>query len=182
MSSTRVGRARVTNWKSVCVVLCCCTQYVEIYTEERAFEDSINFLFSFEENCCWIIPTTSMMWNSKHYWTNMIRKQKNNSPSNWPLVNKLLRIDHERWEIFRRSVDGYHMQKHMWHFARSVQKEVISTSYSYRGWKVDLFWESQAQEIIGEPRRTIHIDCKIELLWQKDDDLCLVGPEGHGLL
>ena len=33
----------------MCVVLCCCIQYVEIYTEQRAFADSINFLFSFEE-------------------------------------------------------------------------------------------------------------------------------------
>jgi len=47
---------------------------------------------------------------------------------------------------------------------------------------VDFFLESQAQEIMGRPRRTIHIDRKTESLWQKDDALCLVGPEGCGLL
>ena len=57
--SSSVRRARVINWKSVCSVLCCFVQYVEIYTEQRAFEDSINVLFTFEENCCWIIPITS---------------------------------------------------------------------------------------------------------------------------
>jgi len=34
---------------------------------------------------------------------------------------------------------------------------------------------------MGRPRR-IHIDCKTESLWQEDDALCLVGPEGCGLL
>ena len=57
--STSVERARVINWKSVCTALCCCVQCVEIYTKQRAFEDGINFLFSFEENCCCIILTTS---------------------------------------------------------------------------------------------------------------------------
>ena len=36
VSSTSVRRARVINWKSVCVVLCYCVQYVEIYIEQRA--------------------------------------------------------------------------------------------------------------------------------------------------
>ena len=48
VSSTCVRRVRVIYWKSVCIVLCCCVQYVEIYTEQRASTDSINFLFSFE--------------------------------------------------------------------------------------------------------------------------------------
>jgi len=43
---------------------------------------------------------------------------------------------------------------------------------------VDFFLESQAQNIMGRPRRTIHIDRKTESLWQEDDALCLVGPEG----
>ena len=34
---------------------------------------------------------------------------QNNSSSNWALVNKLFPIDYERWESFRRSIDGYHM-------------------------------------------------------------------------
>ena len=37
---------------------------------------------------------------------------------------------------------------------------------------------TQVQKI----RRTIHIDRKTESLWQEDDALCLVGPEGCGLL
>ena len=32
VSSTSVRRARVMNWKSVCIVLCC-AQYLEIYIE-----------------------------------------------------------------------------------------------------------------------------------------------------
>ena len=49
------------------------------------------------------------MWNCKHCWMKMIRKHKNNSPSNWALVNKLFPIGYERWERFRRPVDGYNM-------------------------------------------------------------------------
>ena len=45
-----VSSTRVVNWKIVCIVLCCCVQYVEIYAEQRAFADGIIFLFSFEEN------------------------------------------------------------------------------------------------------------------------------------
>ena len=59
VSSTSVRCARVINWKSVSIVLCCCVQYVEIYTEQRAFADSINFFFSLEENCCRIMTITS---------------------------------------------------------------------------------------------------------------------------
>ena len=49
VSSTNVRRARVIKWKNVCIVLCCWVQYVEINTEQKAFVDSINFLFSFEK-------------------------------------------------------------------------------------------------------------------------------------
>ena len=34
---------RVRNWKGMCVVLCSCVRYIEIYTEQRTFGDSINF-------------------------------------------------------------------------------------------------------------------------------------------
>ena len=117
-------------------------------------------------NSCYKGPN-SKMWNCKHCWTKMIRKHENNSPSNWILVIKLFRIDYERWERFRRPVDGYHTswttangkaQKRKWHFARSVQKEVVFPSYSYREWKLDLFSKSQPEKIMGRPRRTIHID------------------------
>ena len=69
----------------------------------------------------------------------------------------------------------------MWHFARSVQQGVVFTSYSYGGWKVDLFWKSQAQRVMDRPRPSIHIDRKTESLCQKYDALCLAGPEGRGV-
>ena len=43
--STTIRPARVINWKSVCIVLCCCVQYFEIYTEHWTFADSVKFLF-----------------------------------------------------------------------------------------------------------------------------------------
>ena len=54
-------------------------------------------------------PKKSKMWNCKHRWRKMIRNCKNNSPSNWALVNELLPIGCERWERFRIPVYGYHM-------------------------------------------------------------------------
>ena len=48
------------------------------------------------------------IWNCKRCWTKMIPKNKNNSPSNWALVNKPFPIDHERWEKLGRLLDGYH--------------------------------------------------------------------------
>ena len=58
-------------------------------------------------------------------------------------------------------------RKTTWQFTRSVQSEVIFASYSYREWKVNLFWKTQAQKIMGRPMRTIHIDRNTESLWQK---------------
>ena len=49
VSSTSIGRARVINWKSVCTVLCCCVHCVEIYTEQREFADSFDFLFNLKK-------------------------------------------------------------------------------------------------------------------------------------
>ena len=54
-------------------------------------------------------PKNSKMWNCKRCWTKMIRKHKNNSPNNWALVNKLFPTGHEKWERFRKSIDGYHV-------------------------------------------------------------------------
>ena len=133
-------------------MLCCYVQYVEIYTEQRAFATSINFFFSFEKKLLLNhtdyfekiivnklhrkttvndgfsvskvmtstqdekedeehgkLPKNSKMWNYKHHWTNMIRKHKNNSRSNRPLVKKLLPIGYQRWERFKFPIDGYHM-------------------------------------------------------------------------
>ena len=93
---------------------------------------------------------------------------------------------------FRKLADECHMNwtKDRWRGAKThvtfcsntIQKKVILASYRYWRWKVDFFLESQAQKIMGKPRRTIHIDRKTESLWQEDDALCLVGPEGCGLL
>ena len=80
-----------------------------------------------------------------------------------------------------RETDG-EAQKHMWNFARTIQKKVILASYRYWRWKVDFFWESQAQKIMGKPRRTIHIDRKTESLWQEDDALCDVWRDYKGVV
>lgn len=45
VSSTSDRRTWVINWEGVCIVLWCCVQYVEIYTEYRALTDSINVCF-----------------------------------------------------------------------------------------------------------------------------------------
>ena len=151
VSSTSVRRTRVINLKIVCLMLCCCVQCVEIYTEQTAFADNINFLFSFEETWCRIIhnyfenfmvnmfvpsqdtckrwfwrfksdfevadkeqrkpPKNSKMRNCRHYWTNMIHKHINNSPSNWTLVNKMFPVGYERWKRFRGPVNWYHMSR-----------------------------------------------------------------------
>ena len=106
-------------------------------------------------------------------------------------IERLFPIGYKRWERFRRKVEGYHMSWtiNKW---KSVKTHVIFcslgtkgsvfASYSYRGWKVHLFWELQAQQIMNWPRRTIHTDRKTESLWQKDDALSLMKPEGRGLL
>ena len=90
-------------------------------------------------------------------------------------VGKIQKTD--RWVPCELNATKMKKRKNMWHFAHSVQKEVLFASYSYIWWKEDLFCESQAQKIMGRPGRIIHIDRKIESLWQKDDGLCLVGPE-----
>ena len=51
-------------------------------------------------------PKSTKTWNCKHCWMKMIHKHKNNSQSNWALVNKLFPIAYERWEIFRKSADA----------------------------------------------------------------------------
>ena len=51
----------------------------------------------------------SNLCNYKHYCTKMIRKYKHNSLRKWALAKKLFPIDYERWERFRRPVDGYYM-------------------------------------------------------------------------
>ena len=46
-------RTRTNDKLEKCVrTVVSCVQCVEIYTEQRAFADGFNFLFSFEENCC----------------------------------------------------------------------------------------------------------------------------------
>ena len=48
-------------------------------------------------------------------------------------------------------------RKNTWHFARSVQKEVVFASCGYKGWKVDLFWEFQTQKSwveLGTPSKS----------------------------
>ena len=54
-------------------------------------------------------PKSTKTWNCKHCWMKMIHKHKNNSQSNWTLINKLFPIVYERWERFRKSADECHM-------------------------------------------------------------------------
>ena len=73
-SSTSVQHTLVINWASMCIILYCCVHYVKIHTEQRVFADSINFLFSFEENCCWIALIISIsLWQpwsiARYVWT-----------------------------------------------------------------------------------------------------------------
>ena len=68
------------NWKCVHRVVLLC-QYVEINTEQRVLAKGINFLFSFEENCFWIIPTTSrsLWWTcfvARYVWMMVLMFQK----------------------------------------------------------------------------------------------------------
>jgi len=67
-------------------------------------------------------------------------------------------------------------------FCSNDTEESHSCIVSLLGMKSGFFLESQAQKSMGRPRRTIHIDRKTESLWQEDDALCLVEPEGYGLL
>ena len=168
VSSTSVRRLRVINWKRVWIVLCCCVQCVE-----RAFADSINFLFSFEENCCWIIPiTSSSLWwtcsTTRHVWTIVSVFEKwwfrgckqgtrktddvelqalldeDDSQTLKQLV-ELLGVGQQtvfnrpremgkiqkfgRW-ISELNDGKMEKRKNMWHFASSIQQEVVFASYS----------------------------------------------------
>ena len=49
-------------------------------------------------------PKNLKMWQ---FWTKIIRKHKNNSLSEWVLINKLFSIDYERWEKIGRPIDGF---------------------------------------------------------------------------
>jgi len=75
------------------------------------------------------------------------------------LVNKLFPIAYKRWERFRKSADGCHMNWEMerrkntceilleWYRRKSFLHRIVTG-----GWKVDFFWESQAQKIMDRPR------------------------------
>ena len=81
VSSTSVRLVLVINWTTVCIVLYCCVQYVKINSKQRAFAESINFLFSFEENWCLIISITSrIIWwpcfIARYVWTMVLACQK----------------------------------------------------------------------------------------------------------
>ena len=158
-------------------------------------------MFSFEENCCGIIPiiwrslwwtsyaSSQKMcerwfqrfkiggwlqtrktaqkvrrWNCKHCWMKMIHKNNSQFSVSQQAVSNRLRemgkiqkvgrwVPHFDWFWIERETDG-EAQKHMWNFARIIQKKVILASYRYWGWKVDFFWESQAQKIMSKPRCT----------------------------
>ena len=72
--------------------------------------------------------------------------------------------------------------KHMWHVARSIQKNSYLQRIVTGDEKWIVFGNPKRKKIMGRPRRTIHIDRKTESLWQKDDALLLMGSEGRVLL
>jgi len=130
-------------------------------------------------------PKSTKTWNCKHCW---MKIHKNNLQNNWALVNKLFPIAYERWKRFRKSADECHINERQmerrkntceilleWYRRKSFLHRIVTGDEKWI-----FFWESQAQKIMGRPRRII--DRKTESLWQEDDALCLVGPEGCGLL
>ena len=48
-----------------------------------------------------------------------------------------------------------------------------------QGMKIRFILRIPSSKIMDKPWRTIHIDRKTESLWQKNDALCSVGPEGR---
>ena len=116
VSLTNIEHARVINWKS----LCCCIQYVEVCTEERAFANSIHFLFPFEKNYCWIIPTSSRnLWSTcsvaRYVWMKVSASQKwwlrSCRQGIWKIVKKFEDVEQEAlldkddWQIQKQLVE-----------------------------------------------------------------------------
>ena len=94
-------------------------------------------------------PKSTKTWNCKHCWMKMIHKYKNNSQSNWALVNKLFQSptkdgkDSERWvphELNERQ------------FCSNDTEESHSCIISFLGMKSGFFLESQLQKIMGAPK------------------------------
>ena len=54
----KIKRVRVINWKRVCSVVLFCSLCQNLY-RTKSIRVQHYILFSFEENCCWIIPITS---------------------------------------------------------------------------------------------------------------------------
>ena len=81
VTSTSVKRAQVINWKSVRIVLCCCVLLRRYLYWTKSIRGYHQFLFSFEENCCWIISITSrsLWWTcsiARYVWTMVSAFQK----------------------------------------------------------------------------------------------------------
>ena len=133
-------------------------------------------------------PKSTKTWNCKHCWMKMIYKHKNNSQNNWALVIKLFQSptrdgkDSESWQMgatwIERETDG-ETQKHMWNFDRTMQKKVILASLL--GMKSGFFENPKRKKSWVDPGAPSTSIAR-PMLWQEDDALCLVGPEGCGLL
>ena len=68
-------------------------------------------------------------------------------------------------------------KNHLWNFVWSFQKKVIFASHCCWRWKVDLFRQSQTQEIMCRPRPTI-ITTSTQYSWKEGFAVYLVGSEG----
>ena len=129
-------------------------------------------------------------WNCKHCWMKMIHKQlaEQLSVSQQAVSNRLRGMGKiqkvDRWVPHMGELNERQIER------RKNTCEILLERYRRKSFlhriitgneKWIFFWESQAQKIMGRPRRIIHIDRKTESLWQ-EDALCLVGPEGCSLL
>ena len=91
----------------------------------------------------------------------MIHKHKNNSQSNWALVNKLFPIAYERWERFRKSADGCYMNwtrdrckgaKTHVKFCSNDTEESHSCIVSSLGMKSGFFLRIPSAKVMGSPK------------------------------
>ena len=89
-------------------------------------------------------PKSTKTWNCKHCWMKMIHKHKNNSQSNWALVNKLFPIAYERWERFRKSADGCHLNwtRDRWRGAKTHVKFCSNDTEENHSFIVSLLMKS----------------------------------------
>jgi len=100
-------------------------------------------------------------WNCKHCWMKIIHKHKNNSQSNWALVNKLFPIAYEKWNGKIQKVCRWvpHELNERQMERRKNTCEILLERYRRKSFlhrivtgdeKRIFFWEPQAQKIMTQ--------------------------------